>query len=45
MGINRIDKRGKLAAQLTLPLALCLMPAAMIIILGPAVVQLVRALQ
>lgn len=39
------ERAGKLAAQLTLPLAMCLLPAAMMIILGPAVVQLVRALQ
>ncbi len=39
------ERAGKLAAQLTLPLAMCLLPAAMMVILGPAVVQLVRALQ
>jgi tight adherence protein C len=39
------ERAGKLAAQLTLPLATCLLPAAMLIILGPAVIQLVRALQ
>jgi tight adherence protein C len=39
------ERAGKLAAQLTIPLAVCLLPAAMLIILGPAVVQLVRALQ
>lgn len=39
------ERAGKLAAQLTLPLATCLLPAAMMVILGPAVVQLVRALQ
>jgi len=39
------ERAGKLAAQLTIPLATCLLPAAMMIILGPAVVQLVRALQ
>ncbi len=38
------ERAGKLAAQLTLPLAACLMPAAMLIILGPAALQLVRAL-
>jgi tight adherence protein C len=38
------ERAGKLAAQLTIPLAVCLLPAAMLIILGPAVVQLVRAL-
>ncbi len=39
------ERAGKLAAQLTIPLATCLLPAAMLVILGPAVVQLVRALQ
>jgi tight adherence protein C len=39
------ERAGKLAAQLTLPLATCLLPAAMMVILGPAVIQLVRALQ
>jgi len=38
------ERAGKLAAQLTLPLATCLLPAAMLIIIGPAVLQLVRAL-
>jgi len=38
------ERAGKLAAQLTLPLALCLLPAAMMVIIGPAVIQLVRAL-
>jgi tight adherence protein C len=39
------ERAGKLAAQLTIPLATCLLPAAMLIIIGPAVIQLVRALQ
>lgn len=39
------ERAGKLAAQMTLPLAACLLPAAMLIILGPAALQLVRALQ
>ncbi len=39
------ERAGKLAAQLTIPLAVCLLPSAMMIILGPAVMQLVRALQ
>ena len=39
------ETAGKLAAQLTIPLAVCLLPAAMLIILGPAVVQLIEALQ
>ncbi|MBL9014875.1 MAG: type II secretion system F family protein [Myxococcales bacterium] len=38
------ERAGKLAAQMTLPLAACLLPAAMLIILGPAALQLVRAL-
>jgi tight adherence protein C len=38
------ERAGKLAAKLTLPLATCLLPAAMMIILGPAALQLVRAL-
>jgi tight adherence protein C len=42
---SRLEERaGALAAQLTLPLAVCLLPAALLIILGPAVLQLVRAL-
>jgi tight adherence protein C len=39
------ERAGKLAAQMTVPLAVCLLPAAMLTILGPAIVQLVRALQ
>jgi len=39
------ERAGKLAAQLTLPLATCLLPSALLVILGPAVLQLVRALQ
>jgi tight adherence protein C len=39
------ERAGKLAARMTLPLAACLLPAAMLIILGPAALQLVRALQ
>jgi tight adherence protein C len=38
------ERAGKLAAQMTVPLAVCLLPAAMLIIIGPAVLQLVRAL-
>jgi tight adherence protein C len=42
---SRLEERaGTLAAQLTLPLAVCLLPAALLIILGPAVLQLARAL-
>jgi tight adherence protein C len=38
------ERAGKLAAKMTLPLAACLLPASMLIILGPAALQLVRAL-
>jgi tight adherence protein C len=39
------ERAGHLSTQLTIPLALCLLPAAMLIILGPAAIQLVRALK
>jgi tight adherence protein C len=39
------ERAGKLAAKMTLPLAACLLPASMLVILGPAALQLVRALQ
>jgi tight adherence protein C len=39
------ERAGKLSTQLTVPLALFLLPAAMLIILGPAALQLVRALR
>ena len=39
------ERAGKIATQLTVPLATCFLPAAMLVILGPAAVQLVRALQ
>jgi len=39
------ERAGKIATQLTIPLAICYLPAAMLVILGPAAVQLVRALQ
>jgi tight adherence protein C len=39
------ERAGKIATQLTIPLATCFLPAAMLVILGPAAVQLVRALQ
>lgn len=39
------ERAGKIATQLTIPLALCFLPAAMLVILGPAAVQLARALQ
>jgi tight adherence protein C len=38
------ERAGKLAAQMTIPLATCLLPASILIIIGPAVLQLVRAL-
>jgi len=38
------ERAGKLAAQLTIPLAICLLPAAMAVMMGPAIIQLVRAL-
>lgn len=38
------ERAGKLAAKLTLPVAACLLPASMLIIIGPAALQLVRAL-
>lgn len=38
------ERAGKIATQLTIPLAVCFLPAAMLVILGPAAVQLVRAL-
>jgi tight adherence protein C len=42
---SRLEERaGALAAQLTVPLAVCLLPSALLVILGPAVLQLVRAL-
>ncbi len=37
------ERAGRLAAQLTIPLAICLLPAAMMVIIGPAVIELVRA--
>lgn len=39
------EKAGKLSTQLTIPLALCLLPAALLVILGPAAIQLVKALK
>jgi tight adherence protein C len=39
------EKAGKLSTKLTLPLALCLLPAALMLILGPAAVELMRALK
>lgn len=39
------ERAGKLATQLTIPLALFLLPAAMLMILGPAALQLVRAMK
>ena len=44
--ISQLEERaGTIATKLTLPVALCLLPAAMLIILGPAAVQLVKALK
>ena len=44
--ISRLEERaGRLSTRLTLPLALCLLPAALLVILGPAIVQLSKALQ
>jgi tight adherence protein C len=39
------ERAGMVATKLTLPVALCLLPAAMLIIIGPAAVQLVKALK
>ena len=36
------ERAGTLSTRLTLPLALCLLPAALLIILGPAAVQLMK---
>jgi tight adherence protein C len=36
------ERAGTLSTRLTLPLAICLLPAALLIILGPAAVQLIR---
>ncbi len=36
------ETAGKITARLTLPLTLCLMPAALIVMLGPAVVMIMR---
>jgi tight adherence protein C len=44
--ISMLEERaGKLSTRLTLPLALCLLPAAMLIMVGPAAIQLVKALK
>ncbi|MBI4508448.1 MAG: type II secretion system F family protein [Deltaproteobacteria bacterium] len=39
------ERAGKLSTQLTIPLAVCLLPAALIMILGPAAIQLMQALK
>ena len=39
------ERAGMLSTKLTLPVALCLLPAALLVILGPAAVQLMKALQ
>jgi tight adherence protein C len=42
--ISALEERaGKLATRLVLPLALCLLPASLLIILGPAAIQLMKA--
>jgi tight adherence protein C len=38
------ERAGMLSTKLTLPVALCLLPAALLVILGPAAVQLMKAL-
>jgi tight adherence protein C len=44
--ISRLEERaGRLSTQLTIPLAVCLLPAALLIIMGPAIVQLMQALK
>jgi tight adherence protein C len=44
--ISMLEERaGMLSTKLTLPVALCLLPAALLVILGPAAVQLMKALQ
>ncbi len=39
------ERAGMLSSKLTLPVALCLLPAALLVIVGPAAVQLMRAMQ
>jgi tight adherence protein C len=39
------ERAGRIATQITVPLATCFLPSALLVILGPAAVQLVRALQ
>jgi tight adherence protein C len=44
--ISALEERaGLLSTKLTMPVALCLLPAALLVILGPAAVQLMKALQ
>ena len=38
------EQAGKIAARLTLPLALCLLPASLLAMLGPALVMIVRGM-
>lgn len=37
------EQAGKISSMLTLPLTVCLLPASMIVLLGPAIIMLVRA--
>ncbi len=37
------EKAGKITASMTLPLTLCLLPSALLIVLGPAVVQILES--
>ncbi len=39
------ERAGMLSTKLTLPVAMCLLPAALLVILGPAAVQLMKALK
>jgi tight adherence protein C len=39
------ERAGMLSTKLTMPVAMCLLPAALLVILGPAAVQLMKALQ
>jgi tight adherence protein C len=39
------ERAGMLSTKLTMPVAICLLPAALLVILGPAAVQLMKALE
>ena len=39
------ERAGKVATRLTMPLALLLLPASMLLILGPAIIQLLDTLR